>query len=664
MKVNEIVAFMKNKGQNIKKIKGATDYLTKLEEDFTVSIPKDIKTYISLSHDIKDVHGIITAFDDEGEDSYISLIAQTENEPFAEYRRIWELYKELITEGYLPIGFFKDAGPLCVDMKRNQEIVFIDEDSKNGGEEEPFYRTVIASSFEELLEIYFGVESDEVDDGDDDTDIEEISAQTEAMIAASVVRNEAEFEEALLQYKKWFPNSSYGAVSCLMNVEKADVRWDEALIGLDNLIEQYKDYQYTRLSGSNVVMEVLGNTTKDLYVVNMVGKEKIFSYVLEDVWKKYYEEQIKYPEVLFQMLLGLHIYENDTDFGKKNCEIAKELYGSEFAVIREYKYSDLMGHILKWYLAEFCDYYRVFQLCWVVLDYLNHLDDFDIEISSGPIFDLEEDENNIVPVYSLYSLCVPICIFRNYLEENMQCHDVGLGAYEALMEKTGWLDLGIDTEDRYYTVSFGVGKLYFSNYLVATLRESISREYLENIFPVDGKWNADYCFDKGESLASLCEFMEAIEILKNKSEEMDEGVFEYREALALFKKVEDKMMLDEFHDKVETIYKEYMDALIDGELKRGKGKSNYSEGACSISSLYGTEYAVKILKAIPEVGIVKSKAKSAAKKAVWNHLLRVSKPGINEDKFTIKDIVSASGVSQDLINEWLDVAPIWKDYLL
>lgn len=125
-----------------------------------------------------------------------------------------------------------------------------------------------------------------------------------------------------------------------------------------------------------------------------------------------------------------------------------------------------------------------------------------------------------------------------------------------------------------------------------------------------------------------------------------------------------KNRLDEFHDKVETIYKEYMDALIDGELNRGKGKSNYSEGACSISSLYGTEYAIKILKAIPDVGIVKSKAKSAAKKAVWNHLLRVSKPGINEDKSTIKDIVSASGVSQDLINEWLDVAPIWKDYLL
>lgn len=458
---NKIVSLMKNKGETVEKIKRTTKYIKQFETDFSIIIPDELKAYMSISHDIKNVHGVITAFDDDGEDSYVTLIAQSLDEPFKEYRRIWENYKSLVTSGYLPIGFFEDAGPLCVDLNNENSLVFIDEESMLIYEDENFYRTVIAASFDDYLAIYFtdntilnnaiNINENLIEDfcSNEKNEIETKLKSTDKIFDG---RGTKEFDEAKLLFSKWFPDSNIIDEDTKKCAGQPEISWIDALRGLDDLIDQNVDYEYDVMDFRQKNKKVCLGSQTYLYSARKEGKEVVYFYPLADVWMKYYEEHIKYPMVLIQMFVEIIMSKTDSDYGMQEHIWSMEVFGKSMGEVREYKHpalmKDIIARLIKVILEDLEHYnieklYHVdrdeFYFGWVLVDYLAQKDNIYLQIDSYPQWRKGVVTETItISEHTFGPALLGLSFFAKGVKNNSKYLDLGLSLLKQFVSRKEW----------------------------------------------------------------------------------------------------------------------------------------------------------------------------------------------------------------------------------
>lgn len=690
MKVNEIVSFMNTKGQNIKRVKGAAEYLKEMEVDFSISIPKDVKTYMSIAHDIKDVHGIVTAFDDEGEDSYVTLIPQSVDEPFKEYRRIWELYKKLLKDGYIPIGFYLDAGPFCVDTKNNNVLVFIDEDSWNKGEDELYYRTVITDSMEEYFEIYFSEndEEDEEEDNEEDTIQEEDSLDKvdneEFDIVKTIVkkgvdgRSTNQFKEAQLLFAKWFPDTEIIADEIKKQAGKPEVSWVEVLKGLDELIDQNIDYEFEATDHHHKNKKYRLSEINHIHQAVIKDKKVVYFDVLEDVWMKYYDEHIKYPMVLIQMAIDVLMFGKDCDYGISEHEWASRVYGKVYGEVRTYKYPVLLKGIIKYYVShilEDLENYKLenlshidrnqFYFGWIVVDYLCKKESLFIDINAYPnSFGDLVNEAIRISEHTLSPALLGLSYFSEGVMNNPEFFDLGFTLLNQFLERPEWKETEIVDGTR-----SGLLAIYFEPYeslsLVAALRNLIS---IKDYFGFDLLNSDEATYDDKRIAQVLKDVFDLyrsgqVAFREEQGEEMGEKDPNYFYMGRLKDFFTDKMTIKEYINLIKPIYMKISDYVIRAELSRGKRKSAFSDALVDVDGFFGAEHIANLLKALEDVGIVKGKSVKTAANSLWAHLIKNSHPDVTEDKDLLRKLIREKNISKSIVDNMVELVPEWSEYV-
>lgn len=135
--------------------------IKKMEEEIHIVFPKEYRAYImTAAHQFTVLKGNFDNFFLEDDvDVELKIVPQPYHE---ELKYIREMLKEnmiLVRQSYLPIGEFDEDGYLCIDLKGNNEIVWIPFENCIGfTEREQFEQEQISifHEFDDYIKCFFG----------------------------------------------------------------------------------------------------------------------------------------------------------------------------------------------------------------------------------------------------------------------------------------------------------------------------------------------------------------------------------------------------------------------------------------------------------------------------------------------------------------------------
>ncbi len=638
----------------------AEQEISNLETQYDISFPEYYKEYISYIHNLENLDGVIYCYDEEGSKSYVTLIAQPEEEPFREIKRIFDVYQSLLKQGLIPFVFFEDAGPLCINTKKNGEIDFVDEGDLDGFNSKSYVKKIF-NSFEEFLNCYFLCEIEEQNEEDE---AEYIFENTLEEIYFELENNSSEFSKAKASFHSLFPNSAI--VSDVKGEENTTnkVSWLETINRLDALLEEHKNDEFGYLDGKKWC-------TKSLHEAKGLGgwlnKERKFEFLFEDLWEQFYQEYVKDPIVVLQMAVSILIAEDDSDYGSKKRKITADIFGEEFSIVRDYKYRDSIGSIIDHYFKTHVNYDLWFQVGWVILDYLCKMDYLGIDISSQ--YDssgIYRDDEYTMPLHGFQTILLPLTKMSEaiYKADDTRYFELAFPLLQKFYHKDEVKDIPLKVKARYFHLSFI--QLNVLDYVKAgALGVICFSQLIQFLFSV--KRDAEYpAANFGDVLSCVTFLYDGMQkIMTDVKKEtinvsQDDSMNVARDFIEFTK---NKLTKEEQNAFIQKLYTVVMGHVLEVELIRGKKKSEFSKNLYNVVALYGAKRMITVLKSIEKVGISKSKSTSTSPKAVWSYLLKVSRPDITDDLHEVKKLIADADISDEIWNDFIDIAPVWKDYL-
>ena len=398
---------------------------------------------------------------------------------------------------------------------------------------------------------------------------------------------------------------------------------------LDILITENADYEYINIYTNQ--KEVL--KTGFFPMLNMKNHssdvDKLEGYPLAELWKEFYENEIKDFSTLYQLHL---LYQPYRKTGK---------------------FSDVINDILG--IAPTTIINNIAQL-------------FETTSSKNPranimakIIDLlymEYEERN-----------------KEYIFETAKAFAIALldRKTEDLVEKLSRPSFHYDKKIEYNTFFSIPSKVTF-NYLSNYYSEKTFIESFILKLAIENKLSN---YKHGEVFYSLIEIANSIELglapkellIKNILSTSIENILDNLKIfyhLISGKKYDfyndvDKMRDTWNYDKAIKVLEKYVleaiNSIVDNELKSEDNKTKYSKLITYIEKIEGIDYLIKILQALDNKKIGRTK------KETLNYLLKICYPSEKDDLKTFKDKIKNTDISKERLVEVSIYAPQWKKFI-
>lgn len=145
-----------------------------LEKELQITLPEDYKNYITTAaHMFCELEGNLDNFLFEDDvDIMFTIVPQPYKEELKYIKELLKGNEILLAAGYLPLGDFDNGGGyLCMDLENDNQIVWLPHEECIGftaREEFEEEQMLIFPEFSSLISCFFGGETYEIEDEEDD----------------------------------------------------------------------------------------------------------------------------------------------------------------------------------------------------------------------------------------------------------------------------------------------------------------------------------------------------------------------------------------------------------------------------------------------------------------------------------------------------------------
>lgn len=454
-----------------------------------------------------------------------------------------------------------------------------------------------------------------------------------------------------------------------MNYKKEDYpllkisekRLAELYTKLDNLIDEYKDYEIKTAYGEKVL---LGNCNF-LPQMKYAGTPEE-RYPLISVWKEFYETEIKTPDDLMAMLLAIIPYRVTVGYGNAQLEdkvynkfifnLAKDVFGEAVLNfdITSYKYGKAAQRAVSNAVSGGDLFHGIIRVMFEIYLDTNYLHNFGKKAAQYLCCNVPEDKrmadedfrsgpsNRITYVTPLNSLIFGVAIngfadkwnSADQFKERFNTFLVLTDMFMKLPEgATQWETVRVNDNFRLKSVDY-VTAAYYGIITEAQMFRSIFeegtlRERLQNLFII-------YRAEKWPEL---------------KNQISKYGVFENEEL--------NRYLCDKAHTAA--------DRIVKVECKRGDSHTKYSQAVTAIEFFYGTDHLIKLLTALGKDKFVRKDGYgligNGSRKVNLCHLISVCNPLPEDNIETFTQALKGTSINEKRLIEVAMYAPQWIDLI-
>lgn len=454
-----------------------------------------------------------------------------------------------------------------------------------------------------------------------------------------------------------------------MNYKKEDYpllkisekRLAELYTKLDNLIDEYKDYEIKTAYGEKVL---LGNCNF-LPQMKYAGTPEE-RYPLISVWKEFYETEIKTPDDLMAMLLAIIPYRVTVGYGNAQLEdkvynkfifnLAKDVFGEAVLNfdITSYKYGKAAQRAVSNAVSGGDLFHGIIRVMFEIYLDTNYLHNFGKKAAQYLCCNVPEDKrmadedfrsgpsNRITYVTPLNSLIFGVAIngfadkwnSADQFKERFNTFLVLTDMFMKLPEgATQWETVRVNDNFRLKSVDY-VTAAYYGIITEAQMFRSIFeegtlRERLQNLFII-------YRAEKWPGL---------------KNQISKYGVFENEDL--------NRYLCDKAHTAA--------DRIVKVECKRGDSHTKYSQAVTAIEFFYGTDHLIKLLTALGKDRFVRKDGYgligNGSRKVNLCHLISVCNPLPEDNIETFTQALKGTSINEKRLIEVAMYAPQWIDLI-
>ena len=441
----------------------------------------------------------------------------------------------------------------------------------------------------------------------------------------------------------------------------SEKRLAELYTKLDNLIDEYKDYEIKTAYGEKVL---LGNCNF-LPQMKYAGTPEE-RYPLISVWKEFYETEIKTPDDLMAMLLAIIPYRVTVGYGNAQLEdkvynkfifnLAKDVFGEAVLNfdITSYKYGKAAQRAVSNAVSGGDLFHGIIRVMFEIYLDTNYLHNFGKKAAQYLCCNVPEDKrmadedfhsgpsNRITYVTPLNSLIFGVAIngfadkwnSADQFKERFNTFLVLTDMFMKLPEgTTQWETVRVNDNFRLKSVDY-VTAAYYGIITEAQMFRSIFeegtlRERLQNLFII-------YRAEKWPGL---------------KNQISKYGVFENEEL--------NRYLCDKAHTAA--------DRIVKVECKRGDSHTKYSQAVTAIEFFYGTDHLIKLLTALGKDKFVRKDGygliSNGSRKVNLCHLISVCNPLPEDNIETFTQALKGTSINEKRLIEVAMYAPQWIDLI-
>lgn len=439
----------------------------------------------------------------------------------------------------------------------------------------------------------------------------------------------------------------YGEAACIHVLKK-----------LDKLIDDNRERAYKNAYGGD---ELLGN--KLSFTCHSSETGLLDSYPFPELWKAFYEEEIKTPQLMLEVQLYCQCY-----LDRENYEKNKKFYYEVFS----FTFSNL--------LIVFSYWNQVQKIIYALFDrYVPQSQKIHFAFCVGvTLLSIADPSNNVL---------------KNKKEEgNEKPHFLrGIWKLPIIKDTWQWLSAaGEEDWERSFALRFALQRksdnpsaetsrlrhvdcdMYYRNYYDHILKLS---DYVECY--IRGIWDKDLFYKAVFTYCGIGALLDPISIVEQR------GAISLRSSRHyglddffgnnVIKPVDGKYRFDTMRDEMpkmafaHELYQEIIPLILDVEIKRGEQPTPFSELIRNIHTVCGIDYIIQILTALGKDSLQSRYYFSTDRQEVLSHLLEVSIPNPGETAEDLRKALKGTDIKDKRLVElamfsrqWI---PMIEDYL-
>lgn len=439
----------------------------------------------------------------------------------------------------------------------------------------------------------------------------------------------------------------YGEAACIHVLKK-----------LDKLIDDNRERAYKNAYGGD---ELLGN--KLSFTCHSSETGLLDSYPFPELWKAFYEEEIKTPQLMLEVQLYCQCY-----FDRENYEKNKKFYYEVFS----FTFSNLL----------------------IVFSYWNQVQEIIYALFDRYVPQSQKIHFAFCVGVTLLSIADPSNdVLKNKKEEgNEKPHFLrGIWKLPIIKDTWQWLSAaGEEDWERSFALRFALQRksdnpsaetfrlrhvdcdMYYRNYYDHILKLS---DYVECY--IRGIWDKDLFYKAVFTYCGIGALLDPISIVEQR------GAISLRSSRHyglddffgnnVIKPVDGKYRFDTMRDEMpkmafaHELYQEIIPLILDVEIKRGEQPTLFSEFIRNIHTVCGIDYMVQILTALGKDSLNSWYCSPTNRREVLSHLLEVSIPNHGETAEDLRKALKGTDIKDKRLVElamfsrqWI---PMIEDYL-
>ncbi len=422
---------------------------------------------------------------------------------------------------------------------------------------------------------------------------------------------------------------------------------------LDKFIEKNRELGYKTAWGEELL---LGNELKvKEWKSRDSEKEPLDYYPFQELWESFYKEEIKEPQLLFEVKMYCECYNNKMDY-ERNKKLYQQVFFTTFSdLLVVFQFKEQVETVISVLFDQFVPQYTRTQFGFSAgTKLLSLLNPSNALLKSSKIQWDGQRQNNTVRALELP-------IFRNIcqwlFEVDEEDWERSFALRFALHQYYHGLIEGKEPQYGYYGG-------YYRNF----------RDYIELSDYVKcyrkGIWDKDLFYKAVFTYCDLGSLLQIISIVEQKGTVSPQRVG-YDRLSAFFgydviKPIDGKYRFDMIGDEIpemafaHMLYREVIPLILKVELKRGEQPTPFSEQIHNIYAVCGIDYMIQILTALGKDSLQRGYCYYKTDRwAVLSHLLEVSMPEPEETAEDLRKALVGTDIQEKRLVELAMYAQKW-----
>ncbi len=447
------------------------------------------------------------------------------------------------------------------------------------------------------------------------------------------------------------------------------IPWEAAaakLKKLDQLIKQYKDYEYLSHNGENTLLGnqyIMVKEAGEIWNIPFEDRFVLKNYPLPEVFEKFYREEIRDYQILVELQALL------TPRGNGSYEAARMFYQQVFGCMPlkadpvSLEYRDQVSKVCQVYQYQFLDKRALMNTGIQVVSAMTGIISRENKVIRWPY----TGWNGRVSESAAWISTMPL--FSRYFD--------GLKYQEteedfARVFQAAWRFEVKCQEDRKRRRFMPSGNsLARANSMTPIVPWWFLKAYHMGLVSGDILYKAvmEY-FAREDCLRVLCEVRKG-EAVKSQNRQILDAFFGWETTNQIYREGESFFGEDTWQGKLlREMYERIVPVLVDTELRRGEAETEFSWDVRGISYIRGISYLVRILMALGKDTLGREAyyswyygSNDRSKKAVLSGFLKDSYPAEGERGEDLKKALKGTRIKETRLVEVAMYAPQWIDVI-